>query len=255
MRVMLVDDEPLALRRLEILLSRRPWVEVVAAVRDGEAATAMVEEVKPDLVFLDIQMPKLDGFEVAALIRHAGRPEIVFVTAYDSHAVKAFEANAIDYLLKPVEMDRLDEALGRVRTQLATQDAVTRADELEALVHTLRADDGAGQPDLWIKDRTGRVRLEKARVDWVEAEGDYVRIHAGTRSWLMRSTMASMEKSLDERQFARVHRSAIVNLRRIRRATINPGGGRLLHLSDGTQVRVGRAFETRVNELMARPLA
>ena len=254
MRVLLVDDEPLALRRLEILLSRRPWVEVVAAVRDGQAAVRAAQELTPDLVFLDIQMPQLDGFDVASLLAQGTRPEIIFVTAYESHAVRAFEAAAVDYLLKPVEMERLDEALGRARMQMASRDATTRAEELEALVHTLRGHDGDRHPDLWIRDRTGLVRLEKTRIDWVEAEGDYVRIHAGARSWLMRATMGSMEKRLDDHQFARVHRSAIVNLRRIARTCATATGGKTLRLDDGTEVRVGRAFESRVNALLARPI-
>ena len=255
MRVLLVDDEPLALRRLEILLSRRPWVEVVAAVRDGHAAARAARELNPDVVFLDIQMPQLDGFEVAALLAEGRRPEIIFVTAYETHAVRAFEAAAIDYLLKPVEMERLDEALGRVRTHLASRDANARADELEALVHTLRGHDGDRHPDLWIRDRRGRVRLEKTRIDWVEAEGDYVRIHSGARSWLMRATMGSMEKRLDDHQFARVHRSAIVNLRRIARTAATSTGSKTLRLEDGTEIRVGRAFESRVNDLLARPMS
>ncbi len=255
MRVLLVDDEPLALRRLEILLSRRPWVEVVAAVRDGHAAARAAEELKPDVVFLDIQMPQLDGFEVASILSEGRRPEIIFVTAYETHAVRAFEAAAIDYLLKPVEMERLDEALGRARTQLANRDANTRADELEALVHTLRGHEGDRHPDLWVRDRRGRMRLEKNRIDWVEAEGDYVRIHAGARSWLMRATMGSMEKRLDDHQFARVHRSAIVNLRRIARTAATDTGSKTLRLEDGTEVRVGRAFESRVNDLLARPMS
>ena len=255
MRALLVDDEPLALRRLEILLSRRPWVDVVAAVRDGQAAIRAARELNPDVVFLDIQMPQLDGFEVAALLSEGSRPEIIFVTAYETHAVRAFEAAAIDYLLKPVEMERLDEALGRVRTHLASRDANARADELEALVHTLRGHDGDRHPDLWIRDRRGRVRLEKTRIDWVEAEGDYVRIHSGARSWLMRATMGLMEKRLDDHQFARVHRSAIVNLRRIARTAATSTGCKTLRLEDGTEVRVGRAFESRVNELLARPMS
>jgi len=255
MRALLVDDEPLALRRLEILLSRRPWVDVVAAVRDGHSATKAARELNPDVVFLDIQMPQLDGFEIASILAQTVRPEIIFVTAYEAHAVKAFEAAAIDYLLKPVEMERLDEALGRARTQLASRDASARADELEALVHTLRGHDGDGHPDLWIRDRNGRVRLEKNRIDWVEAEGDYVRIHSGSRSWLMRATMTAMEKSLDDHQFARVHRSAIVNLRRVARTAATASGGKTLRLDDGTEIRVGRAYETRVNALLARPIS
>lgn len=254
MRVLLVDDEPLALRRLEILLSRRPWVDVVAAVRDGHSAAKAAQELDPDVVFLDIQMPQLDGFEIASILSQTVQPEIIFVTAYEAHAVKAFEAAAIDYLLKPVEMERLDAALGRARTQLASRGASARAEELEALVQNLRGEDGDGHADLWIRDRNGHTRLEKSRIDWIEAEGDYVRIHAGGKSWLMRATMMAMEKDLDDHRFVRVHRSAIVNLRRVARTAATPTGSKTLRLIDGTEIRIGRAFEGQVNTLLARPI-
>ncbi|WP_158272149.1 LytR/AlgR family response regulator transcription factor [Marinicauda salina] len=255
MGVLVVDDEPLALRRLEILLSRRPYVELVGAARDGQQAVRSVRELKPDIVLLDIQMPGLDGFEVAELIRREASPEVIFVTAYDTYAVRAFEAAAVDYLLKPVEMERLDAALGRARAQLATRDAEARADELEALVRTLRGDESQEGGDLWIRERKGQVRIEKSRIDWVEAEGDYVRLHIGERSWLMRATMAAMEKALDPRLFVRVHRSAIVNARRVAFAGGASTGGKYLRLDTGVEIRIGRAYEPRVREFMARPVS
>jgi len=252
MRVLLVDDEPLALRRLEILLSRRAWVEVIGCHRDGASALDAIRNLAPDVVFLDVQMPGLDGFEVADAIRCATGPELIFVTAFDAYAVRAFETAAADYLLKPVEPERLDEALARARGRLAARDAVARAQELETLVELLSADGNGDGPEIWIRDRTGAVRIEKSRIDWVEAEGDYVRIHCGPRSWLMRGTLASMEERLDSRTFARVHRSAIVNRRRIARVAVTDTGSRRLELETGVEVPVGRAFESRIAELMQR---
>ena len=252
MRVFIADDEPLALRRMEILLSRRPWVEIAGTAQDGAAAASAIETTRPDAALLDIRMPGLDGFEVADLCRAGGGPEIIFVTAFDSFAVKAFQAAAVDYLLKPVDAARLDEALGRARAQLAARDARTRADELEALVRALRSTGEGGGPDLWIRDRAGAVRVEKSRIDWIEAEGDYVRIHAGGRSWLMRETMQGIEKQLDPRLFARVHRSAIVNMRAVARAAVTETRARVLTLTCGDEVRVGRAYESAVNAAMAR---
>lgn len=249
MRVLIADDEPLACRRLEILLSRRGWVEVVGSVRDGRSALEAIETLAPDAVLLDIQMPGLDGLELADAIARRGNPvSVVFVTAYDVFAVRAFEANASDYLLKPVEPDRLDQALGRARQNLATRDAQARADELEALVHTLRGEDAA----LWVKDRSGRVRLDPARLDWLEAEGDYVRLHMGPQSWLHRTTLSGLLETLDRRLFVRVHRSAAVNLRRIERLSCDAGGAKRLHLDCGAQVRMGRAYEKSVTEALAR---
>jgi len=253
MRVLLMDDEPLALRRLEILLSRRAWVEVAACHRDSASALDAIRKLRPDVVFLDVQMPGLDGFEVAEAIRAPDGPELVFVTAFDAYAVRAFDAAAADYLLKPVEPERLDEALARARGRLSARDAVARAQELETLVELLSAEEDSEGPEIWIRDRNGAVRIEKSRIDWVEAEGDYVRIHCGGRSWLMRATLSSMETRLDARTFARVHRSAIVNRRRISRVAVTETGSRRLELETGAEVPVGRAFESRIAELMQRP--
>jgi DNA-binding LytR/AlgR family response regulator len=162
--------------------------------------------------------------------------------------VRAFEANAADYLLKPVETERLDQALGRARQSLAARDAQARADELEALVHTLRGDDTV----LWVKDRGGRVRIDPARLDWLEAEGDYVRLHVGAQSWLHRATLSGLLETLDDRLFVRVHRSAAVNLRRIERLSSDANSAKRLRLEGGREVRVGRAYEKAVAEALAR---
>lgn len=252
MRTLIVDDEPLALRRLEILLSRRPRIEIVGTCRNGREALASIEDLKPDLVLLDIRMPDLNGLDVAAALAGPDAPAVIFVTAYDAFAVQAFEAAAVDYLLKPVEPERLDLALGRARQQYAMRDAESRAGELEAVVNALRYNGSSEGGDLWVKDRNGTVRLSKHQIDWVEAEGDYVRIHCGERSWLHRETMTSMEDQLDSRFFVRVHRSAIVNSRRVTRTGSTSSGGRLLHLESGADVRVGRSYESAVKRALGR---
>ncbi|MGJ3230292.1 MAG: LytR/AlgR family response regulator transcription factor [Oceanicaulis sp.] len=250
MRVLIVDDEPLARRRLEILLSRRAWIEIAGAVGDGRQALERASLDDVDAVLLDIQMPGLDGLELARRLRDRNSPEIIFVTAYDKHAVEAFKASAVDYLLKPVDPDRLDEALGRARQARAARDAQARADELEALVHTLRGSDS--DTVIWLRDRTGQVRIDTARIDWISAEGDYVRIHCGEQSWLQRATLAGYEERLDRRLFLRVHRSHMVNLRRIERVTTEESGAKALLLHGGVKVRVGRNYERALNQALIR---
>jgi DNA-binding LytR/AlgR family response regulator len=252
MRTLIVDDEPLALRRLEILLSRRPRIEIIGTCRNGRDALAMIESMKPDLVLLDIRMPEMTGLEVATALTAPDAPAVIFVTAYDAFAVQAFEAAAVDYLLKPVEPERLDQALARARQQYAMRDAESRAGELEAVVNALRHEGAPEGNDFWVKDRNGTVRLSKHEMDWVEAEGDYVRIHCGERSWLHRETMTAMENMLDERFFVRVHRSAIVNSRRVTRTGTTTSGGRLLHLETGAEIRIGRSYESAVKRALGR---
>jgi DNA-binding LytR/AlgR family response regulator len=250
MQVMIVDDEPLARRRLEILLSRRAWVECAGSAGDGRSALEFLKTRTVDVVLLDIHMPGLDGLELAQALRGQTRPQIIFVTAYDKHAVEAFRAAAVDYLLKPVDPERLDEALGRARRACSARDAQMRADELEALVHTLR---GADEDTvIWVRDRTGHVRIDTARIDWISAEGDYVRIHCGEQSWLQRATLSAYETRLDPRIFVRVHRSTIVNLRRVERLSTLRTGGKVLHLPCSATVRVGRNYEPALISALSR---
>ncbi len=249
MRVVLVDDEPLARRRLEILLNRRTGVDVVGQCGDGATALQVIAEEKPDAVFLDIKMPAMDGIETAAALAKAEAPAVVFVTAYDEHGAKAFESAAVDYLLKPVDERRLDEALLRVREKLDSRSAEDRVAQLEAIVSELKGDAG-GKADFWIKDRGRVIRVEQDEIEWVEAERDYVRLHVRERSWLVRETMHRMEAKLDDGLFARVHRSAIVNRRRVRMAKTTRSGARILTLTSGAEVRVGRSYETVAQSLI-----
>lgn len=255
MRVLIVDDEPLALRRLEIILGRRGDIEIVGACRDGEQALEAICAQKPDAVFLDVRMPLVDGFGVTEAFENAQGPAVVFVTAFDEYALRAFESRAVDYLLKPVAEERLDEAIDRLRERLAERSAGERVAELQDALDGLRAERRAAQDqthhDFWVKDRQRVVRVAHDEIEWVEAERDYVRLHVEGRSWLLRETMAHMESRLDPARFVRVHRSAIVNAARIRAARATPSGARFLKLQSGAEVRVGRSYETVVARLFS----
>lgn len=251
MRILLVDDEPLALRRMEILIGRRPRFEVVGTCRDGSRAIEAIQELKPDLVLLDIRMPGLDGLEVARLIGGGvGLPIIIFVTAFDGFALDAFDAAAADYLLKPIEAERLDRALTRAQELFLLHDANSRAGELESVVDALRHTENPPENFILVRDRGGTVRISKSHINWVEAEGDYVRIHCDDRSWLHRATMNAMSSALDGEHFLRVHRSALVNKQRISRTSLTPSGGRVVHLDDATTVRVGRSHERALRDAL-----
>lgn len=253
MRVMLVDDEPLALRRMEILLSRIADVEVVGSCSDGETAKALAKELKPDAVMLDVVMPLIDGFGVADAIGAEDGPALVFVTAHDDFAVRAFDTRAVDYLLKPVDSARLAEALDRVRAHLSARAMQDKVAQLEAQLDGLRetVPDMARRRDFWVKDRDRVVRVPEREIEWIEAERDYVRLHVDGRSWLVRETMQRMEQELDTARFIRVHRSAIVNTDAIRMAKTTPSGARVLRLASGAEVRVGRSYESTVARLVS----
>ncbi len=253
MRVVLVDDEPLAVRRLEILLSRLNGIEIVGTRFDGESALALIREVKPDTVLLDVKMPLLDGFGVADAAGRDDGPAVVFITAHDDFAVRAFDARAVDYLLKPVDPARLAEALDRARAYLDAREAESKVAELEATLNGLREAGGkvARSRDFWVKDRDRVVRVPEREIEWIEAERDYVRLHVPGRSWLVRETMQRMERELDAARFVRVHRSAIVNADAIRMTKTTSSGGRVLRLESGAEVRVGRSYEATVARLVS----
>jgi two-component system, LytTR family, response regulator len=220
-RTVIVDDEPLARRRLKRFLQSAPDVEVIAECGDGTAAVAAIREHQPDLVFLDVQMPGSNGFEVLSTVGVERMPVVVFVTAFDTFAVQAFEAQALDYLLKPFGEDRVAKALVRARAFL--EGGAKRAYQ-DHLAELLRATD-AGQNTARVLVRNGdRVLVvEAAEIDWVEAYGDYVRLHVGPQAHLLRSTLTEMEERLKPKGFARIHRSRLVNLDRIRELnTVSP---------------------------------
>ncbi len=257
LRLLLVDDEPLALKGLALRLAEREDVAVVGAAPNGRAALRMIAEKRPDVVFLDIQMPGIDGFAVArALVGEEDPPVIVFVTAYDAHAIEAFRTHALDYLLKPVEDDRLNEALAHARQRIAERDAARQARRIRKLLDELAPEarerlaavledteeGGSGYLErLAIRDR-GRVALVAARdIDYIDAAGDYLCIHVGDETHILRETMKTMEARLDPTRFQRIHRSTIVNLERVQAVEPHGNGECFLVLAGGKRLKVSRS--------------
>jgi two-component system LytT family response regulator len=235
-RALIVDDEPLARRGIRQLLAREPDVRVVGECRDGRAALAALDSLAPDLVFLDVQMPELDAFGV---IRERGverMPIVVFVTAYDAFAVKAFEAQALDYLVKPLVAARFAAAMARVRERVYIGDAVGQTARLRAV--------------LLVGTPTGSLMVDASDIDWIEAEDYYSRVHSGGAQHLVRESLASLCRRLDSTQFARVHRGALVRLDRIREIRSAPDGGTVVLLRDGTVVPVSRRQRAALRALL-----
>lgn len=239
--VLIADDEPLASERLKLLLDRIDGVKVVGVALDGDEAVEMARDLMPDLLLLDIAMPGLDGIEVArALSRQNKSPAVVFVTAFDQFAVAAFEVAAVDYLMKPVDRDRLARAVDRARQLLAQGErpvADTESPYLE---------------EFWASDLSGLVRIASRDIERVTAERDYMRLHVGPRSWLIHHSMAALEDGLDPAMFVRLHRSAIVRRNFIAGFARNPSGRWIARLADGTEQPVGRLYSDRVKEIANR---
>lgn len=244
--VLVADDEPLARRRLQLPLQQMDDVRFAGFARDGEEAVAAIKAKAPDVVLLDIKMPMLDGFEVTAALEDGG-PQIVFVTAYDQFAVRAFEARAVDYLLKPVEFERLSAALARARAAREARNAQTRVTELTEVVQVLRAETRSPpekrfEKEFWIKDRGQWLRIPVDAIEWIEAERDYMRLHCGARSHLLRATMAGLESMLDPADWVRIHRSVLVRRGRVTAVRRTPSGGLMVRMGSGAETPVGRAY-------------
>jgi len=241
LRVMIADDEPLARARMRRLLRDVEDVEIVAEAANGIDAAAIIRERRPDVVFLDIEMPGLDGFQVLGELDGKARPAIIFVTAYGQHAIRAFEAEALDYLLKPVNAARLQRALDRVRTQMDRSDV---SDKLAAILRGLR---GEQEPLERIAVRAkGKVTFVRAAdVTYIEAAGNYARVHAGKESHLIRQTLSDLESRLDAKRFVRIHRSTIVAVDAIRELRPWFGGDAVVVLTDGTELTLSRTYRDR----------
>jgi len=258
LRLLLADDEPLALRRMRLALQDIPDVEIVGAASDGAQAIDAMKALKPDVVLLDIKMPLADGFEVANAVEDAGGPAVIFVSAFDSYALQAFETSAVDYLLKPVEFERLNSALARARERRAAKDAGRRAEELASVLDALRkeADEREGpryEKEFWIRDRGRFLRVPVADVERIEAERDYVRLYWEGRTLLHRETMSHLEEKLDPNMMLRVHRSAFVNWKRLKAVRRDHNGRLMAVLESGEEVPVSRAYAQRVlQEMKAR---
>jgi two-component system LytT family response regulator len=245
-RTLIVDDEPPAREGLRTRLALSPDVEIVGESADGLAAVEAITRLLPDLVLLDIQMPGIDGFEVLARAAKTHLPFVVFVTAFDRYAIRAFDVHAIDYLLKPVTGARLEQALDRIRHELARDEEAERA-KLAALLDARERDPaGAATPShasRWaVKQRDRYLRLRSEEVDWIEAAANYVRFHARGGAFLMRGTLAGLERSLDPAHFVRIHRSTIVNLDRVREIRPEWHGDFEVVLTTGRTLRMSRNY-------------
>jgi two-component system response regulator AlgR len=242
LRVLIADDEPLAAERLQLLLARAEGAQLVGTASDGDSAINLTEALHPDLLLLDIAMPGLDGIGVArALAAQNPSPAVVFVTAFDHFAVAAFEVEAVDYLMKPVEPGRLQRALDRARTYLRSRTEQPQAGKSSQWLE-----------EFWASDLSGLVRIAAQDVDRVSAERDYMRLHVGRRSWLIHHSMAALEEGLNPDLFVRLHRSAIVRKDFIAGFTRNQSGRWIARLADGTEQPVGRLYSDRVRAIAHR---
>ncbi len=241
-QALVVDDERLARRKIIGLLEDQPDIEVVGECADGASAVARITEQRPDLVFLDIQMPELDGFEVLVEIGTSDMPEVIFVTAYDEHALRAFEVAAVDYLLKPFARARFESAVGRARSRLNENARATTV-----LTDLLGALEKPRYLERFIVRSTGRIELVDARdVEWIEADGNYMRLHTDERIHLARDTLNAIEAKLDPARFLRIHRSRIVNIERVQQLRPGAHGEYTFVLGDGTEVRSSRSYHDRI---------
>lgn len=247
LRLLVADDEPLAAERLQLLLAQCPGVDLVGTASDGEGAVRMTDALSPDLLLLDIEMPGLDGIDVArALAARQPSPAIVFVTAFDQFAVAAFEVEAVDYLMKPVTPQRLGRALERAR------DHLTRRERTPGGPGGAPSLTSPHLEEFWASDLSGLVRIAARDVDRVSAERDYMRLHVGRRSWLIHHSMNALEEGLEPELFVRLHRSAIVRKDFVTGFTRNASGRWIARLADGTEQPVGRLYTDKVREIARR---
>ncbi len=263
LRVLLVDDEPLARRGLRLRLAEDPEVEIVGECAHGAAAIEALRESSCDLMLLDVQMPGMDGFATLEALPESLRPLVVFVTAYDQHAVQAFEAAALDYLLKPVEPERLAQCLRRVRETLAARHADQQRDSLLQLLRQVSgrkdlaldealspAVGGLSQAEvLAIRDGQRTLRVPVSSIRWIEAAGDYMCVNTDAETHVLRSTLNELESQLDPTRFQRVHRSRIVNLTRVKALRPHMNGEYFLELDSGHSIKLSRSYREKVSLL------
>ena len=254
-KTLIVDDEPLARRNLRVLLERDPQIEILDECRNGREAVKAINTLSPDLIFLDIQMPEMDGFDV---LEHVG-PEhiqaIIFVTAFDQYALKAFDVHALDYLLKPFDDERFARALDRAKSQIAAREINQLSERLLALLEERETErkgsvrDSAYLTRLMIKASSRMMLLKVDEIDFIEADGNYAKLHVGRKTHLLREKMNDLEGRLDPAKFVRIHRSIIVNLDRIKELHPHFNGDYVVVLEDGRQLKLSR---TRREHLESR---
>jgi len=245
MRTLIVDDEPLAIERLQLICAREPLIEVIGTASDGAAALRLAEALQPDLLLLDIAMPELDGIAVARAIarRAAPRPAIIFVTAFDHFAVEAFDIDAVDYVLKPVAPERLARAVARVAERHAHHAAAPTASP---------AAESDYASEFWVPHRAELIRVAAEDIERIEAERDYMRLHVSGRSFLLHQTIGALEQRLDPARFIRLHRSTIVRRDRIRKLRHDGSGVWFADLGEQGEVRIGRTYLTAAKAIAGR---
>jgi two-component system response regulator AlgR len=241
LRTLIVDDEPLAIERLQILCSRIPRISLVGTAAEGTSALRLMDSLEPDLILLDIQMPGMDGMSVArTLAGGSSRPAVIFVTAFDEFAVPAFDVAAVDYLLKPVEAERFARAIARLGPLVGAMAQVTA--QLPA----------PWAREFWVPHRGGIIRLKAEDIDLIEAERDYMRLNIGARSYLLHETISALERKLDPSEFVRLHRSTLVRRDRIVGFRHNEAGAWEAQLKDGRWLRVGRTYLANARAMVNR---
>ncbi len=251
MRVLIVDDEPLARETIRGLLEGDPDVEVVGECGSGAEAVGAVLEARPDVLFLDVQMPEVDGFDVLEAIGVDHVPVVIFVTAYDRFALRAFEAHALDYLLKPFDDERFEAALQRARERIRQQQGGDLDHRLRALLEEVRGDRGYLRR-LVVPSGHRSVFIRTEQIDWIEAERNYIRLHVGGRAYLLRENLSRIESALDPAAFCRIHRSTIVNVDRIQAVESLFRGEYLVVLHDGTKLTSGRSYRGNLHAIMGK---
>lgn len=252
-RVLIVDDEALARERIRSLVQNFSDIDIVAECSSGLHAVTSIEQLNPDLVFLDVQMPELDGFGVVSRIGAAAMPTVIFVTAYDSYALRAFEVHALDYLLKPFDRERFEAALERARIQIRNERSNKLNQKLLALLNDINPDNRPTER-LVIKSGGRIFFLRSDEIDWIEAAGNYVKLHTNSQSHLLRDTMNGIEAQLDHNRFVRIHRSIIVNIERIKELHPLFHGDYSVRLQNGTELTMSRTYRDRLQEILGKPL-
>lgn len=252
-RAIIVDDEPPARNKIRELLKHDPDVEVVDECSNGREAVQSIVSKLPDLVFLDIQMPELDGFGVIEAVGPEQLPAVIFVTAYDQYALQAFEVHAVDYLLKPFERERFQTALNRARDHLQVNHRDELNQQLNSLLRQLKGP--RKQNERFVVKSAGRVFfLKNDEIDWIEAAGNYVRLHVGNETHLLRETMGAIQKKLDPGSFIRIHRSTFVNIEKIKELQPWFHGEYVVIMKDGTQLTMSRSYRSNLPDLLGNAL-
>ena len=261
-RALIVDDERLARETLRLLLDGHSNIEIIGECENGAEAVDAIQKQTPDLVFLDIQMPEMNGFEVIKAIGPEQMPVIIFVTAYDQYALRAFEARALDYLLKPFDDDRFEQALSRATERIHERQVGELSSKLMGLIGNKSESPGAPEEHvqpadeylerIMIKERGSLFFIKVEEVEWIEAAGDYVSIHVGNKSHLLRETMSGLMKKLNPRQFVRVHRSSIVKIDSIKELKPYFHGDYIIILKNGTELKLSRRYWEKVEKVLGQ---